>query len=1332
MRTSLKILVPPPCPPNAAPCHATRNTPTTNHPTQHTQHAADPPSLYPDDAAFGGGGSGPLRPQFEVVGSSRKWAHVREAFVPLPRQDREKLAMAVAVPVYTEDGYTLTRTVQALALQRYDWHNSLPLDTPIDELPEMHVLAIFDGYNAVGADGSTKPIMNKTMRTAVSALFGGKLDFSDVEALFAAGADHVLIQRVVEMVSPDATDASALPSAGTTSAAAGAMGATTGGAKPTTTTGTPATLSPSGSGASSMLPLPFDAAATGGGSAAGAGVGLGPSGGGALRSGAGTPMSDSGGPSSARRGGRPRRKRFAQRYCVVPLQVDCNMALLSDARSAGVTTRSGYVPSSTDLERVRARQRERANEDLRTAETAAMGRGAGGGGLEGVASVLGGGRPQADTGAPVSTGDSEPAILSPRGGSLPPPPDDEPSGLVGSVPTVYPLYFSVLIKRQNAKKHHSHRWFFEAFCQVQRVYHGASRLDYLFCTDVGTLYAPGMLARLWRHMCENKRCAACCAHQRIMSYSDQSPPEVSVAEGPFAAMLRSVQAFDFESGLAIFNGVHAALGFLPVIPGPCGLFRTEAVTASILEDVRLICTNPSSKDGIIQGNLKIAEDRILSYLLLLVPGLRGMQYETHWVPSTVFYFESEDNLRELVPQRRRWLNGTVAGYLWLLTNAKLWRAMLSLGIADDNGTVWRGLRLMPWKVFFLCLLQLLIFVIVYLMPAFLPVTGYLALYGLTALAATWDAAIPAPVVTTIMVLYWLAYFGTFLALTFSSRWGSVAVYERLWNTRVGLNAGIMLLNAFVMVALVVTSHVAPDALAASIPLADQSDLSIAFAAAVLYTTSPFLLTLMHSWSSFKMMVSSFPAYFLFLPTILSDFFAYSVAKADDWRWGTKSVGGAAATLENVVDTRDQRDARSRLSTITTSAFGLQAVLGIGLAILNVVLRGLWSKYLIVVGAATAAVGLSIMAMSFLYFFFRSVFQLCCCRVDVPLQNGVPLSSARYAFAALAETVLKVATFLMWLVALAAMGFLAFMFARSDTPPLEAVELIFFVLGVVVLFALARYALESCQRAALDEEALEVAMRKTEGLDRVAAEEARRRHAMRIRSSCTCCTMLLSFVCMPVSFIFVMLLLPLNALSRLWRAAVACIVACCTAPADPEVRDARYRVDEDDDESMMEVDEDTGTSLSHILRSNSAAADIAAAREAGMELLADGDGSRHGSMATAGSHARSGRHAVPPLPVFTGAPHGAASGGAGAGGGGSGSGSGGGGAGPAGRPHLPPRPRRVDDSSDDEAVSPSRPAIPRLAVGRGGGGGTGTAAAPVAERFVPGAGAPGVTYALPRV
>jgi hypothetical protein len=35
------------------------------------------------------------------------------------------------------------------------------------------------------------------------------------------------------------------------------------------------------------------------------------------------------------------------------------------------------------------------------------------------------------------------------------------------------------------------------------------------------------------------------------------------------------------------------------------------------------------------------------------------------VPQAVFYFEAETNIKSLVLQRRRWINGTWAGYWYL-------------------------------------------------------------------------------------------------------------------------------------------------------------------------------------------------------------------------------------------------------------------------------------------------------------------------------------------------------------------------------------------------------------------------------------------------------------------------------------------------------------------------------------------------------------------------------------------------------------------------------------------------------------------------------------------
>ena len=58
---------------------------------------------------------------------------------------------------------------------------------------------------------------------------------------------------------------------------------------------------------------------------------------------------------------------------------------------------------------------------------------------------------------------------------------------------------------------------------------------------------------------------------------------------------------------------------------------------------------------VLRGRGPFIADTEKQSLLLLT---EREAWETHWVPTTTFFFESEDTLRELVLQRRRWLNGT--------------------------------------------------------------------------------------------------------------------------------------------------------------------------------------------------------------------------------------------------------------------------------------------------------------------------------------------------------------------------------------------------------------------------------------------------------------------------------------------------------------------------------------------------------------------------------------------------------------------------------------------------------------------------------------------------
>ena len=258
------------------------------------------------------------------------------------------------------------------------------------------------------------------------------------------------------------------------------------------------------------------------------------------------------------------------------------------------------------------------------------------------------------------------------------------------------LKLTLVVKIDNRRKHNSHEWFMAKSGFAESV-----NSKYMFFTDAFTLFGPTCLYHLVNTLDNNETYSAATGRQRVMSRDQQGTYEPTLS---IAYMLRMVQMYDFELANAVYNGAFSIGGCLPVIPGPCGLYRSSDVLQDAVRDwyFNVIAEEPENT-GLILGNLKIAEDRILTYSSVLKT--KDVKYMA-FVSLAVFYFEAELSLERLILQRRRWINGSIAGYIYLLfTNSEHIRK-------------WKVNFFRKSYIYFLLLCQFLIYCSVAIAPAY--------------------------------------------------------------------------------------------------------------------------------------------------------------------------------------------------------------------------------------------------------------------------------------------------------------------------------------------------------------------------------------------------------------------------------------------------------------------------------------------------------------------------------------------------------------------------------------------------------------------------------------
>eukprot|EP01103_Thecamoeba_quadrilineata_P002515 TRINITY_DN12465_c0_g1_i1.p1 TRINITY_DN12465_c0_g1~~TRINITY_DN12465_c0_g1_i1.p1 ORF type:complete len:799 (+),score=122.11 TRINITY_DN12465_c0_g1_i1:135-2531(+) len=437
------------------------------------------------------------------------------------------------------------------------------------------------------------------------------------------------------------------------------------------------------------------------------------------------------------------------------------------------------------------------------------------------------------------------------------------------------FYVSLLVKIDNRRKHNSHQWFFHAF---DRAY----RPKYMFATDCGTAFASGCVEALTSYLDNHALASAVTGRQRIMDRKLQGCEDGTLSIENY---YRLVQTFDFESAITCYSGAFSLFGFLPVIPGPCGLFRMSDIRGAPLDWYFKNVNQDPDTAGILLGNLLLAEDRLLSWAAALKTEETRF---TMLVPEAVFYFEAETELEKFVPQRRRWQNGTFAGYLFILQDVFTKRDLF----LSSNHSFGRKLYQVPILIFMLC--QVLQYFVMSFSPAIFLGTCFMGLqdtfvqgsYAYEKANSTCEGqwylsgSLSSDVVQTLVfaIFGFFAFFYAYFAILHHN--SPIAV--RNWAFHF-----LGLVNVFIVVFAVVSiAHITYEVVVCrpTIYLSDTACILYIIVGAWLL---PFFLGIFQGRHCIWLMLKSAIPYLTYLPTIVGGFQLYSISRLYDLTWGNR-------------------------------------------------------------------------------------------------------------------------------------------------------------------------------------------------------------------------------------------------------------------------------------------------------------------------------------------------------------------------------------------------------------------------------------------------------------
>jgi cellulose synthase/poly-beta-1,6-N-acetylglucosamine synthase-like glycosyltransferase len=296
------------------------------------------------------------------------------------------------------------------------------------------------------------------------------------------------------------------------------------------------------------------------------------------------------------------------------------------------------------------------------------------------------------------------------------------------------------------------------------------------------------------------------------------------------------------------------------------------IQQSAWEHFSLVVATPPTQTNLTIENLKLAEDRIPSYAIVTHGDKNAY---TTWVDGAIFYFQAETDLRTFSAQRRRWTNGALFAYVYLL----LGNVSLLCGSASPAPR-----KVILWFLFFL---QLVSYCLAMLAPAIFGSGLYLGLVSLFEGGGR-------EIVIAVTVFY-SVYFFVFT-------W---------WHRYVVFNKPVFfimaILNALVII-FVLAGFFRQSASWAFHPSGIDRQLLQYFTLAI-FAVPFFMAIIALDFKSLGLLLISCLQFLLFLPTLNGAFSLYALARVADTSWGNRvSVAGSnfkGATYNQLQDL--QRD-----------------------------------------------------------------------------------------------------------------------------------------------------------------------------------------------------------------------------------------------------------------------------------------------------------------------------------------------------------------------------------------------------------------------------------------